>query len=263
MKGRLLIALTISMVLVLGGCYTKEEYMKKASEAETLQQRYQELTLENAKLRTEIATLTGERNELDRLLKARSDELLKDLTEARQKTANLEAENAKLRQQVGELRKKEALIEEESKTYKDLVKEMKGEIAKGQITITELKGKLTMDVVDKILFSSGEATVKKEGLSVLDRVVDVLKNVKDKNIRIEGHTDNVKITGRLAKVYPTNWELSAARAINVTRYLQAKGIAPEVLSAVAYGEYKPLADNKTAEGRAKNRRIAIVLVPKD
>ena len=79
---------------------------------------------------------------------------------------------------------------------------MKGEIAQGQITIKELKGKLTMDVVDKILFASGESAVKKEGLEVLDRVVEILKTVKDKNIRIEGHTDNIKIKNPLAKKYP-------------------------------------------------------------
>jgi len=103
--------------------------------------------------------------------------------------------------------------------------------------------------------------IKKEGLAVLKRVVEISKKVKDKNIRIEGHTDNVKITSRLAKVYPTNWELSAARAINVLKYLQQQGIDPKILSATAFGEYQPLADNSTAEGRAKNRRIAIILLP--
>jgi chemotaxis protein MotB len=140
---------------------------------------------------------------------------------------------------------------------------MKGEIAQGQITITELKGKLTMDVVDKILFASGEATVKKEGLAVLKRVVEILKNMQDKNIRVEGHTDNVRITSKLARIYPSNWELSAARAINVTKYLQQQGIDPAILSATAFGEYQPLADNSTAEGKAKNRRIAIILLPKE
>ena len=103
----------------------------------------------------------------------------------------------------------------------------------------------------------------KEGLAVLKRVIDILKNVKDKSIRIEGHTDNVKIKGALVKQYPTNWELSAARAINVTKYLQQQGIDPAFLSATAFGEYKPMAGNDTPEGRAKNRRIAIILLPKE
>jgi chemotaxis protein MotB len=118
-------------------------------------------------------------------------------------------------------------------------------------------------VVDRILFASGQAEVTKDGLAVLKRVNNILKNVTDKSIRIEGHTDNVQIKGQLTKKYPTNWELSAARAINVTRYLQKQGIDPALLSAAAYGEFKPVAGNDSSEGRAKNRRIAIILLPKD
>ncbi|HEX9023817.1 MAG TPA: OmpA family protein, partial [Geobacteraceae bacterium] len=76
-------------------------------------------------------------------------------------------------------------------------------------------------------------------------------------------TDNVQISGSLSRKYPTNWELSAARAINVTRYLQQQGIDPALLSAVAYGEYRPVAGNDTEEGKAKNRRIEIILVPRE
>jgi chemotaxis protein MotB len=73
----------------------------------------------------------------------------------------------------------------------------------------------------------------------------------------------MQIIGGLAKRYPTNWELSSARAINVARYLQEQGIDPGLLSAVAYGEWKPVGDNDTQEGKAKNRRIEIILVPKE
>jgi len=190
-----------------------------------------------------------------------ADNLSKEVAAQKEKNKALSDENAVLKESTAKLEKKSKEVEAASQTYKELLQEMKGEIAQGQVTITELKGKLTMDVVDKILFASGESAVKKEGLAVLKRVVKILKNVKDKNIRIEGHTDNVKITSRLAKVYPTNWELSAARAINVSKYLQHQGIDPKILSATAFSEYQPLADNSTAEGRAKNRRIAIILLP--
>ncbi|MFH2074643.1 MAG: OmpA family protein, partial [Pseudomonadota bacterium] len=109
----------------------------------------------------------------------------------------------------------------------------------------------------------GRAEVKSEGLEVLKRVVEILKTVTDKIIRVEGHTDNVPIGGILAKRYPTNWELSAARAINITRSLEKEGLDPALLSAAAFGEYQPVADNETPEGRAKNRRIAIILLPKE
>ena len=224
------------MALLCSGCMVAEsKYLTKVNEAQTLtdentslKKQITTLTDENASLKKQIATLIGQRDDLDKILQAKTDDLSKSISENRKKIADLEAE-----------------------------------ISQGEITITELKGKLTMDVVDKILFASGEAKVKKEGLEVLKRVVDVLKNMKDKNIRIEGHTDNVQIAGHLSKVYPTNWELSAARALNVTKYLQEQGIDPKIISATAFGEYQPLADNDTPEGRAKNRRIAIILLPKD
>ncbi|MCE5212387.1 MAG: OmpA family protein [Deltaproteobacteria bacterium] len=261
----------ILMAVFCSGCMVAEsKYLTKVNEAQTLtdentslKKQITTLTGENASLKKQIATLTGQRDELDKILQAKTDDLSKSVSENRKKVADLEAENTRLKENLAQLQQKSQEAEAQSNTYKDLVQEMKAEVAKGEITITELKGKLTMDVVDKILFASGEAKVKKEGLAVLKRVVDVLKNVTDKNIRIEGHTDNVQIASGLAKVYPTNWELSAARALNVAKYLQEQGIDPKLISATAYSEYQPLADNGTPEGRAKNRRIAIILLPKE
>jgi chemotaxis protein MotB len=271
--------------IMVGGCVSSSKFEKKVAEADglnqalqALQQKYDKLTAENNDLKDQFKKLNGDfaqlsiqkdkitadRDELDKVLKSRSDSLSKTIHELREKTAALEMENASLKESVANLKKtKEEEVKSVSKTYENLMQEMKGEIAQGQVAITELKGKLTVDVLDKILFASGEAEVKPEGLAVLQRVIDILKNVKDKAIRIEGHTDNVKIGGALARKYATNWELSAARAINVTRYLQKQGIDPALLASVAYGEYKPIADNSTSEGRAKNRRIAIILQPKD
>jgi chemotaxis protein MotB len=232
------------MSLFCSGCLVAEsKYTKKVEDVENLTKQLSALTEENSALKEQIKKLTGQKNELDKVLETKSDDFSKTISENRKKVADLEAENSKLKDNIAQLMKKSQEVEATSQTYKELLREMKGEIAQGQVTITELKGKLTMDVVDKILFASGESAVKKEGLDVLKRVVEILKNVKDKNIRIEGHTDNVKIMSRLAKVYPTNWELSAARAINVSKYLQQQGIDPKILSATAFGEYKPLADN--------------------
>src|SRR5512145_1251213 len=250
MKRTASIFLSIFVLSILcGGCVVAEsKYLTKADEADKLTMKVAGLTEENTALKKQIEAITGQTTEQ---LQAKS-----------QSISDLEAENAKLKDNLSQVKQKSQEVEKTSNTYQELLKQMKGEIAQGQITIKELKGKLTMDVVDKILFASGEAKVKKEGLEVLSRVVEILQNVKDKNIRVEGHTDNVQITSKLAKKYPTNWELSAARALNVTRYLQEKGIDPAVLSATAFGEYQPIAENETPEGRAKNRRIAIILLPK-
>jgi len=182
----------------------------------------------------------------------------------RQRLSALEDDKTRLTQELTDANKaREEKVREVSSTYDQLVAKMKGEIDKGQVTISELKGKLTVNMVEAILFDSGKAEVKQEGLVVLGKVIEILKTVNDKSIRIEGHTDNKPIVGPLTQRYPTNWELSAARAINVARYLQKQGIEPASLSAAAFGEFKSVADNATLEGRGKNRRIEIVLVPKD
>ncbi len=150
------------------------------------------------------------------------------------------------------------------KNFDDLSAGLKSEIAAGEIKLTQLQGKLTVNLVDRILFDSGKAEIKDDGRKVLDKVGGVLTSVADKNIRIEGHTDNKPITGDLQSKYPTNWELSTARATAVARYLQDKAkVDPTRLVAAGFGEFHPVAPNDTAESRALNRRIEIVLVPKE
>ena len=147
-------------------------------------------------------------------------------------------------------------------TYDELVTDMKNEIEQGQIKITQLADRLSVSLVDKILFPSGKANITPEGIKVLERVGKVLKNTKDKIIRVEGHTDNVPIHSRLKEKYPTNWELSTTRASNVVRFLQENtGIDPQRLHAVGMSEYHPVASNETKAGRSQNRRIEIALLP--
>lgn len=115
----------------------------------------------------------------------------------------------------------------------------------------------------RALFDSGQADVKPEGLQLLKQLAETLKTVTDKEIRIEGHTDSVPIRGRLRAKYPTNQELSAARALSVVRYLVEEGGLPrENLAAVGYADTRPVASNDTPEGRQENRRIEIFLLPK-
>lgn len=115
------------------------------------------------------------------------------------------------------------------------------------------------------LFNPGEENLSSEGLLLLTKLGKILKNASTGEIKIEGHTDNTKISGDLLKKFPTNWELSAARAVNVVRHLQEEvKIPPERLSVVAYGQYRPIFPNNTEEHRQKNRRIVIILeAPKE
>jgi len=286
MKRLVYLTLAGLVSISLSGCLVAESrYLQKVEEADSLtkelgslKQKHAALTADNTalkaeyeKLKDDAAGLTRDRlalikdkENLEQVLKAKSDTLSQNISDLRQKVASLEGENKKLKEEIAALQKvKEEKVKEVSNTYEQLLQNMKSEIAQGQVTISELKGKLTVNMEAAILFDSGKADVKEDGLAILMKIVDTLKSVKDKAIRIEGHTDNVQITGALSRIFPTNWELSAARAINVTRYLQQQGLDPAILSAAAFAEYKPVADNGTKEGRAKNRRIEITLVAKD
>ena len=290
------IVLSFLVVLLAAGlsaCSVMQgTYQKKVDEADTLTKRLAALqkknddlnaenallkadlagmTLQNEKLTTDLSYVTDQRDkavadkeELDRILKSKSDSLSQSIFELRRKVADLDAENTKLKAENASLVKaREEQVRKVSSTYESLLEKMKSEISQGQVTISELKGKLTINMVDSILFDPGKAEVKKGGREILGKIISILKDVSDQSIRIEGHTDNVPISRALAQRYHTNWELSAARAINVARFLQDQGIDPGNLSAVAYGEWKPVATNDTAEGKAKNRRIEINLVPKE
>lgn len=286
-KSNLVLSGVLLVGLALGGCVSSGTYELKEQEAaklgsdlSDLQLRHAALNRDNEKLKGDIALLKGDvaglekdkeklstdNRELNDLLKAKSDTLSRNITELRQKIVDMEAENGRLKQELSNLQKaKEEEVKKVSSTLEEMTEKMKEQIAKGDLTIRELRGKLTVDMKAAVLFDLGKAEVKPEGLEVLSKMVDTFKGLTGKYIRIEGHTDNNPITGNLAKTYPTNWELSAARAINVTRYLQEQGVDPKILSAVAYGEYrpKPEADNSTREGQASNRRIEIILVNRD
>src|SRR6267378_1709428 len=119
---------------------------------------------------------------------------------------------------------------------------------------------LRRQVDEQLFFDSGRADLKDTGKAVLKKVGEALKGYEDKVIRLVGHTDNVPIK---TKVFPSNWELSVARATTVVRYLQEVGIPPERMIASGRAEYQPVAENDTPDGRKKNRRIEITLIDKN
>jgi chemotaxis protein MotB len=183
-----------------------------------------------------------------------------------EKVEKLEAENAELKTAKEALARdveaKTGELEQLKGTADKLQAQMKDEIAHGDIRLTESGGKLRVDLVDKLLFESGEATISKRGESVLARVGAVLAQIDDKTIQVSGHTDNLPLGDKLTEKFPTNWELSAARAVTVVRFLVEKAsVPPQRLVASGYGEWSPIASNKSASGRARNRRIEILLTP--
>ena len=144
-----------------------------------------------------------------------------------------------------------------------MVSELEKQIQNKEVTIKSLEDKVSISFVDRILFDFGKASISPEGRKILTKVGNILKNVQDKQIRVVGHTDNVPISEEFKWKFPSNWELSAARAAAVIRHFQEKtGIGPENMEAVGRSFYDPIASNETRVGRAQNRRVNIIIAPR-
>lgn len=239
----------------------KADKIQLADRNDSLNQRVLEAIERNKLLQEDLMRARADLERVEKVLADRSAEAGTAMAEMRQEIDRLVEGNNLLQQQLEvELQAREARLAEVQSTYDELVGKLEQEIERGEVRISELKGKLTVNVVDKILFDSGKAALKPAGIKVLQQIGDILNSAVDKNIQVEGHTDNVPISGGLAARYPSNWELSTARATTVLHFLQDKvGVSGERLSAVGYGEYQPISSNATAKGRAENRRIQIVL----
>jgi len=213
-------------------------------------------------LRIETSEQKGMILQLEKDYQICLNELKQTKEKVSQAESDLEIMGVDLRNKQIELEKKDIAVRKQSEAFDQMSEAMKEELKAKQVALKELEGKLTLTMIEAILFDSGKADVKGAGVDALKKVAQVLKNIKDQEIIVAGYTDNVKIGGILARTYPTNWELSAARAISVVKILAAEGVDPHILAAAGYGEYRPVANNETPEGRAENRRMEIILMPK-
>lgn len=181
-----------------------------------------------------------------------------DIEKIRSLNYETEALNARLEKlqqerdnEIGKLEEAKRLLESR----------LKKEIGDQQVRLEMAEKGLAIIFLDEVLFDSGKIDIKNEVFGALDKVSQVLReNIGDRNIGIEGHTDNepIKYSG-----WKSNWELSTARATSVLHYLvDQKGISPDRVSATGYGEYRPVKPNNTSEGRRQNRRVEIVVLPK-
>jgi chemotaxis protein MotB len=219
----------LAAAALAGGCVSKGDFEKMQADKNK-----------------EISALQAQRTDLDGQVKAlqqQQQDLRNQVVELSQQKAQLQTANTQTQSQ-----------------YDALVRNLTEEVKKGELQVRQYKNMLTVDVAEQLFFDSGKAQLKDTGKAVLKKVADALKGYEDKMIRVVGHTDNVPISGPLQKTYPTNWELSVARATTVVRFLQDVGIPPERMFATGRAEYAPVASNDTAEGRQKNRRIEITLI---
>jgi chemotaxis protein MotB len=250
---------------VVGGCGVRQaELDAKALEADNYRRQYEDESGRAKDMGAKLAALTAEL-EAQRAAKEALEEQAAQaearVQELQGRVTELAALNASLAQSTEKLEKAKAELEKKSSQYEALAKGLKDEIRSGKIELSELRGRTVVKLKDKILFSSGSAKVNPEGVAALGKVAQALKDVQGKIVRVEGHTDNVPTDAK--GPFPSNWELSTTRALEVVKLLQENGIPGERLSAVGYGEYHPIASNKSAGGKSLNRRIEIVLSPEE
>ncbi len=205
---------------------------------------------------------------------AATADLQEKLKSCRSRILSLEDEIAKGKSEIGRLQLQLSNIKGEKEiaevkigqletTYENLVSDLKKQIENQEVTIKTFEEKISVTFADRILFEFGKAKISPKGRKILGKIGNTLKNVQGKQIRVVGHTDDVPISPGYHYKFPSNWELSAARAASVVNYLQnEQGLDPANLVAVGCSFYEPIASNKTAKGRAQNRRVNIIIVPK-
>ena len=146
-----------------------------------------------------------------------------------------------------------------SDTYEALSRQLQSEVNADQVQIQQLQDKLKVTLVDQILFPEGGWQLGRKGEQTLEKIAPTLAGLKNQRIVVEGYTDNVPIGPELKNRFPSNWELSTARATDVVRFLASKGVPSNLLAAEGFGDSRPVAPNDTPAGRAKNRRVEIVI----
>ena len=254
---------------------SRQEAVDLSKERDELKKRIQDALTQVADLSGRLSQaegkvkgLTTERDQYARLLndstalvgqlKERLEKLGQNVDKLSTERGQLQAGLTDAKARLEELRKQKAAAEARLQIFRNLVDKLRAMIDAGQLKVITREGRMLIALPDDVLFDSGKAEVKPQGQEALAKVAQVLSTIADRRFLVAGHTDNVPIrSGR----YRSNWDLSAARAIEVTLFLVAKGMKPQALAAAGFGEFDPIVQNDTPEHRTQNRRIEIVLQP--
>jgi len=187
-----------------------------------------------------------------------ADKYKQDATTQGQRVTDCEAKVSAMSGKVQGLEQTNTVLEQKSDDYKNLSAALASDTAAGLLEIANLSGLVTIRLPEKLLFTPGSAVIVKGGKAELKKVAAAMKGVSNRIFYVAGNTDNKPIK---TKQFPSNWELSTARAVSVVKFFQAEGVDPKMLGVAGYAQYHPIASNDTAEGRAKNRRIEIGMSP--
>jgi chemotaxis protein MotB len=181
-----------------------------------------------------------------------------DVSRLETERGSLGGELADAQKRMEELKKAQAQAEARAAQFRKLVTQFKALTDAGKLQVEIRENRMIVRLGDKILFDPGKTDLKPEGKDALTQVTAVLKSLPNRNFQVAGHTDNVPIK---SKRFRSNWDLSTARAVEVTNYMIGAGMEPKRVSAAGYADQSPVVPNDSPEDMAKNRRIEITLVP--
>jgi chemotaxis protein MotB len=209
-----------------------------------------------------VADARKARTECDEKTAAMQAAMQKDIDDLKAKLADAEgkaaASDEATKAELEELRRQKAAAEARLKLFDDFLAKFRKMIEAGKLDITVRRGQIVLALGTDILFDPGKTEIKPEGKAALAEVAEALRGVVGRRFQVAGHTDNMPIK---TKEFASNWELSTGRAVEVVKLLVEKGVKSDAVSAAGYAEFDPAQGNDTNKGRAKNRRIEIVVVP--
>ncbi len=238
--------IALSAFLVACG-YSEEEMQAKKDQITNLEAQLGESQKQSADLDARLKEIG-----------ASNAELMEKLNIAGTEKGNLSASLTQKERALEELRAREKQAQKRLAMFQQMLEKFRSMIDSGKLRVRVVRGRMVVELSENILFDSGKSDLKKEGQEALIQVGSVLASIPDRDFQITGHTDNIPIKSAR---FPSNWELSTARAVEVTRFLSEKGVDSGRLSAAGYADTQPVASNNDAEGRKQNRRIEIVLMP--
>jgi chemotaxis protein MotB len=231
----------------------------------TLEERMEELRAEMAEAQRRHdsiqAALEAERDDIDerrQLALVQFESSQTEVFRLRTLLSQRGAEYERLQSRLEALQALEEEVRQRNAIYEDVLGRFRSLMDAGQLSVAIQRGRLVILLPQDVLFNSGSAVLGGEGQSVITEIASVLATFPDRRFQVEGHTDNVPIS---TAQFPSNWELSSARALAVVRLLERGGVSPENVSGAAFGEHQPVASNEDRESRRLNRRIEIVMLP--
>ncbi|WP_251622977.1 OmpA family protein [Odoribacter lunatus] len=264
------IGITLFILLLCSSCVSKKKYLiaengrlAALEREETLRGQLGNANQKNEGLDRQIENLKNDTVELGGKIRAYRSLLFSNKSEQEKLNALLEEKTLELKEREATIRELQEMINLQNEKVSSLLENVQDALlgfGNDELSVTRHDGKIYVAMSDKLLFQSGSAQVDKRGKEALAKLAEVLNKQSDIDVFIEGHTDNKPIN---TVQFKDNWDLSVIRATSVVRILTEEyHVQPLQIQPTGRGEYMPVSDNATAEGRTSNRRTEIIMAPK-